>query len=94
MCERGAAVRLPILDTIDGLKANAKLAGRVTVSFTIGEDGHVSHAAAVDPPNTPPRIPDPKVVSCVVSVFAALEYPAPEGGKVTVVYPINFNSGD
>jgi hypothetical protein len=78
----------------NGLKANAKLRGRVSVSFTIGEDGHVSHAAAIDPPNAAPRIPDPRVVSCVVSVFASLEYPAPEGGKVTVVYPINFNPGD
>lgn len=41
-----------------------------------------------------PRFPDKKVTDCVVSRFKALTFPPPEGGVVTVVYPIVFNPGD
>lgn len=77
-----------------GLSRNAQLQGRVSVKFEIGRDGHVTHAAAVDPPGASPRIPDPAVVSCVVLGFQKLAFPEPEGGIVTVVYPIVFNPGD
>lgn len=41
-----------------------------------------------------PRFPDAKVVECVAARFAALSFPKPEGGIVTVVYPIVFAPGD
>ena len=34
------------------------------------------------------------VVSCVVRGFGNLSFPQPEGGIVTVVYPIIFNPGE
>jgi hypothetical protein len=41
-----------------------------------------------------PRFPDPQVSACVVSKFAELKFPPPQGGgSVTVVYPINFSVG-
>jgi hypothetical protein len=33
-------------------------------------------------------LPDPATVACVVRSFGALSFPAPEGGTVTVVYPL------
>ena len=40
------------------------------------------------------ELPDQGVVSCVVRGFGNLSFPQPEGGIVTVVYPIIFNPGD
>jgi hypothetical protein len=39
-------------------------------------------------------MPDDIAVDCVVGEFGKLQFPAPEGGMVTVVYPIMFNPGD
>ena len=39
-------------------------------------------------------IPDSAVVQCVVRGFGNLSFPQPEGGMVTVVYPIMFNPGE
>ena len=39
-------------------------------------------------------LPDQGVVGCVVRGFGNLSFPQPEGGIVTVVYPIIFNPGD
>jgi hypothetical protein len=41
-----------------------------------------------------PRFPDPAVTSCVVARFAELKFPEPEGGIVTVVYPVIFSPED
>jgi hypothetical protein len=38
-------------------------------------------------------VPDSGVVSCVVSAFYGLSFPQPEGGIVTVVYPIMLSPG-
>jgi TonB family protein len=77
-----------------GLARDPKLAGQVAVSFTIDRDGHVSRAGATPPAKGAPRIDEPDVEACVVARFASLTFPAPEGGIVTVVYPIVFNPGD
>jgi hypothetical protein len=34
-----------------------------------------------------------EVISCVVRSYYGLSFPAPEGGIVTVVYPILFTPG-
>src|SRR5690606_34518880 len=37
-------------------------------------------------------LPDSGVVSCTLSSFYGLTFPQPEGGIVTVIYPIGFNA--
>jgi Ca-activated chloride channel family protein len=72
-----------------GLRNSPNLAGRVSVRFLIGMDGAVSAVG-----NAGSDIADNSVVSCVVRSFWGLRFPAPEGGVVTVVYPITFSPGD
>ncbi len=72
----------------NGLRSNPNLEGRVTVRFVIGRDGSVSNVG-----NGGSDLPDPGVISCVVSAYYGLSFPQPEGGIVTVVYPIMFSPG-
>lgn len=72
-----------------GLSRNAKLQGQVTVKYVINLDGTTQQAS--DDGST---LPDPQVVQCVVAGFAKLVYPPPQGGYVTVVYPVQFDPGD
>lgn len=72
-----------------GLRSNPNLQGRVAVRFLIGATGSVSAAG-----DGGSDLPDKSVVSCVVRAFNGLLFPAPEGGVVTVVYPILFSPGD
>lgn len=71
-----------------GLSRNPNLEGRVGVRFVIGRDGAVSNVG-----NGGSDLPDQGVVSCVISAFYGLSFPQPEGGIVTVVYPIMFSPG-
>ncbi|MBM4361956.1 MAG: energy transducer TonB, partial [Deltaproteobacteria bacterium] len=71
-----------------GLSKNPNLEGRATVRFVIGRDGSVSNVS-----NGGSDIPDSGVVQCVVKNFYGLSFPQPEGGIVTVVYPIMFSPG-
>jgi hypothetical protein len=72
-----------------GLAADPNLHGLVKVKFVIDTDGNVPMVADDDS-----DLPDANVVACVVKGFGALRFPQPEGGVVTVVYPIMFNAGD
>jgi len=72
----------------DGLRTNPSLTGRVSVRFVIGRDGLVSNVG-----NGGSSMPDGGVVSCVVRSFHHLAFPPPEGGVVTVTYPIMFEPG-
>ena len=72
----------------NGLRNNPNLQGRVGVRFVIGRDGAVSNVG-----NGGSDLPDGGVVSCVVRAFYGLSFPQPEGGIVTVVYPIMFSPG-
>jgi hypothetical protein len=65
-----------------GLRSNPNLEGRVTARFVIGSDGSVSNVSAGG------DLPDAGVKSCVASAFYGLSFPTPEGGIVTVSYPI------
>jgi len=58
------------------------------VRFVIGHDGAVSQVA-----NGGSDMPDSGVVSCTVRAFYGLSFPQPEGGIVTVTYPIMFAPG-
>ncbi|MGK4005624.1 AgmX/PglI C-terminal domain-containing protein [Sorangium sp. So ce1036] len=72
----------------NGLRNNPNLQGRVAVRFVIGRDGAVSNVG-----NGGSDLPDSGVVSCVVRAFYGLSFPQPEGGIVTVVYPIMLSPG-
>jgi hypothetical protein len=72
----------------NGLRNNPNLQGRVGVRFVIGRDGAVSNVG-----NGGSDMADSGVVSCVVRSFYGLSFPQPEGGIVTVVYPIMFSPG-
>jgi TonB family protein len=67
-----------------GLKRNPDLEGKVTVRFVIDTDGKVASATGSG------EIGDEEVVSCVVDAAEKLTFPRPEGGTVTVSYPIVF----
>jgi hypothetical protein len=72
-----------------GLRTNPSLEGRVVVRFVIDRTGAVGLAGEAGG-----DLADAKVVQCVVRAFADLSFPSPEGGMVTVVYPILFSAAD
>jgi hypothetical protein len=65
------------------------LRARVVTRFVIGRDGRV--AAAQNVGNEPS---DRALSQCVTRVFGELEFPEPEGGVITVVYPVLFSPDD
>lgn len=73
----------------NGLRTSPTLQGRVAVKFVIDRSGAVSTAS-----DGGSDLPDQGVVRCVVRGFGNLSFPQPEGGIVTVVYPISFSPGD
>jgi hypothetical protein len=66
-----------------GRRRDPTLKGRVTVRFVIGRDGRVMFANVLD--NT---LPDCSVAACVRDEIRATTFPKPEGGVVTIVYPL------
>jgi tetratricopeptide (TPR) repeat protein len=72
-----------------GLAQNPKLEGRVVTRFVIDRGGQVANAV-----NGGSTVPNAQLVSCVIGAFYSLQFPAPETGLVTVVYPITFEPGD
>jgi hypothetical protein len=87
---------IPLLrDCYDqGLERDPKLAGTVTVDFTIeGEPavGGVIGHSAIDPAGT--ALPDAAARECIQETMYALEIDPPaDGGVVTVRYPFAFSS--
>jgi hypothetical protein len=73
----------------DQLKSNPSLQGRVVTKFMIGRDGAV--VAAQDGGSD---LPNQKVVSCIVRSFQNLSFPTPDGGNVTVTYPLILQPGE
>ncbi len=71
-----------------GLARNPNLEGRVQVRFVINREGTVANAQ-----NGGSDLPDSAVTSCVISAYYGLSFPQPEGGIVTVTYPIMFQPG-
>ncbi|MEM6791854.1 MAG: AgmX/PglI C-terminal domain-containing protein [Myxococcota bacterium] len=71
----------------EGLARNPSLRGRIEVTFVIGLDGRVRDARAET------GFPEPSVNRCIVDGFETLRFPAPEGGIVSVKYPIVFEPG-
>jgi hypothetical protein len=71
-----------------GLTKNPTLQGRVESRFVIDRTGAVTQVM-----NGASDLPDAAVNSCVLSAFYGLSFPAPDGGIVTVTYPIMFAPG-
>jgi hypothetical protein len=71
-----------------GLGRNANLQGRVSARFVIGRDGSVTNVS-----NGGSDLPDDAVVSCVLRSFYLIRFPPPDGGIVTVVYPVMLEPG-
>ena len=69
-----------------GLLRNPDLEGRVSVKFVIDREGQVALAS----PWTDSTIGDAAVAQCVTRAYQSMTFPKPEGGIVTVVYPIVF----
>src|SRR5262249_13836295 len=65
------------------LRNNPALDGGVDTRFVIGNDGETSHIA-----NGGSDLPDNATLTCVLDTFRGLTFPRPEGGIVTVSYPI------
>ncbi len=70
-----------------GLRTNPLLRGRVTTRFIIDRTGAVGLTA-----DGGSDIGDASVISCVVRSFGSLSFAAPEGGTVTVTYPLVFSA--
>jgi hypothetical protein len=68
-----------------GLARNPSLEGKVTARFVIDRDGAVTTVG-----NGGSDLADQQVVACVLKSFNTLLFPQPEGGIVTVVYPMTF----
>jgi TonB family protein len=68
------------------LARDKTLRGRLSVRFVVGRDGSVSNVSIADS-----ELGNP-LQSCVASAFAGATFPAPEGGIVTVVYPLIFET--
>lgn len=64
------------------LNAHPDLAGRVTMQFTIQEDGTVTDASVLED-----ALHDDTVTNCFTHVMSHLRFPPPEGGSVAVHYP-------
>lgn len=69
----------------DGLVRNPSLEGRVEVKFVIDRAGSVASASASG-------FGDEGVSRCVARAYEAMSFPQPEGGIVTVVYPLVFSA--
>ncbi len=70
-----------------GVQRDPTMRGTVAVFFTISEDGKVLEPRD----NGNSTLKDHAVVDCVVQGFGDLSFPRPQGGIVTVVYPIEFS---
>lgn len=70
------------------LKTTPGLKGRVVVRFVIGRDGKTQSVT------TSGDLPDQSVIACVGRAFEGLTFPPPDGGIVTVSYPIVFSPSD
>jgi len=73
----------------EGLRRNRNLEGMVSTRFIIERDGRVGAISLARA-----TLPDPVAVKCVLDEYVDITFPPPEGGSVTVVYPIMFSPSD
>jgi hypothetical protein len=65
------------------------LRGEVRMRFVVSESGR-----AIRVEDAGSKLRDPRMLSCMKQEFSALRFPRPEGGFVTIVYPMLFSPGD
>jgi outer membrane biosynthesis protein TonB len=68
-----------------GLQKLPTLSGNISARFVIGRDGSVSNVSVGQS-----DLPDSSVNACVLRSFYGLQFTPPEGGIVTVTYPLRF----
>jgi hypothetical protein len=68
-----------------GLLRSPDLEGRIAVKFVIDRDGQVAMASTAES-----TLGDASVAACVARAYESMSFPRPEGGIVTVVYPVVF----
>ena len=73
----------------NGLRNAPALSGRVVVRFGIDRSGAGTNVA-----DGGSEMADRAVTACVMRGFESLSFPQPEGGTVSVVYPISFSPGE
>ncbi|MDC0715714.1 AgmX/PglI C-terminal domain-containing protein [Nannocystis bainbridge] len=72
----------------EGLARKPALAGKLTVNFEIGSDGHVLNSEAVDS-----TLADPKVEACVAAAVRSWLFVRPDEGTFKASYPFEFAPG-
>jgi hypothetical protein len=72
-----------------GVARDPGLRGEVKVRFVISETGRTIRVE-----DAGSRLKDARVLSCIRGEFAAIHFPPPEGGFVSVVWPMLFAPGD
>jgi len=68
-----------------GFAQHSRLEGKVTFVFAIAVDGTVDDLRVADN-----SMPDCGVVRCMRDVMAQSQFPPPQGGSVSVSYPLTF----
>lgn len=71
-----------------GLARHPRLSGILTIGFVIERDGRVGRSVV-----QANAVADCAVASCVRDEFRSLAFPPPEGGTVTVAYPLFLEPG-
>lgn len=61
--------------------------GKVAVQFVVDADGYVRKSKVHDLDGL-----DARVGECVAEQLVGMEFPRPDGGPVTVIYPFRFSS--
>ena len=69
----------------DGLVKNPDLKGEIKVQFTVGVNGRVTASKIASS-----TMNDPDVENCILRRFQRMTFPKPEGGEVTIKYPMIF----
>lgn len=74
---------------VEGLRRNAKLAGKIVIQFVIAPSGAVSSSALQSS-----TLNDSQVEQCVLDRARGWTFPKPTGGEVAVSYPFAFAPAD
>jgi hypothetical protein len=68
-----------------GLATKPDLAGRLSLRFTIDPNGNAKDVLSVAPSPL-----DVDVTACVTRAVASMTFPQPQGGSITIVYPMEL----
>ncbi len=69
------------------LMKNSGLSGKVSFRWVISPTGSVASVRVAQS-----SIPSTEVISCIQSAIGGWQFPAPDGGSVTVTYPFGFTT--